>query len=68
VLTSALDDHYAHNTHYPEHYPNGVDGMSLFDLTEMLMDWKAASERHPGGMNISRSVEVSSERFSVVNS
>jgi hypothetical protein len=31
----------------------------------MLMDWKAASERHPGGMNIVRSVEVSSERFSV---
>ena len=64
-LKTALDHHYAHNTHHPEHYLNGVDGMSLFDLTEMLMDWKAASERHPGGMNIVRSVEVSSERFSV---
>jgi hypothetical protein len=39
--------------------------MSLFDLTEMLMDWKAASERHPGGTNILRSVEISSDRFSV---
>jgi hypothetical protein len=39
--------------------------MSLFDLTEMLMDWKAASERHPGGMNIVRSIEISSDRFSV---
>jgi hypothetical protein len=39
--------------------------MSLFDLIGMLMDWKAASERHPGGMNIARSVEVSSQRFSV---
>jgi hypothetical protein len=64
-LKKALDHHYAHNPHHPEHHPNGVDGMSLFDLTEMLMDWKAASERHPGGMNISRSIEISSERFSV---
>ena len=62
-LKTALDHHYAHNTHHPEHYLNGVDGMSLFDLTEMLMDWKAASERHPGGMDIFRSVEISSERF-----
>ncbi len=39
--------------------------MSLFDLIEMLMDWKAAGERHPGGMNIAPSVEISSDRFSV---
>ena len=64
-LKTALDHHYAHNTHHPEHYANGVDGMSLFDLLEMLMDWKAASERHPGGIDIVRSIEISSERFSV---
>jgi len=64
-LKTALDHHYAHNPHHPEHYPNGVDGMSLFDLTEMLMDWKAAGERHPGGMNIVRSVEISSDRFAM---
>ena len=64
-LKTALDHHYAHNARHPEHYPNGIDGMSLFDLTEMLTDWKAASERHPGGTNIVRSVEISSDRFSV---
>ncbi|HEX6565395.1 MAG TPA: DUF5662 family protein [Chthoniobacterales bacterium] len=64
-LKVALDHHYLHNSHHPEHYPNGIDGMSLFDLIEMLMDWKAASERHPGGMNITRSIEISSQRFSV---
>jgi hypothetical protein len=64
-LKTALDHHYIHNPHHPEHYPNGVDGMSLFDLTEMLMDWKAAGERHPGGMNIVRSVEISSDRFAM---
>jgi hypothetical protein len=64
-LKTALDHHYTHNPHHPEHYPNGVDGMSLFDLTEMLMDWKAAGERHQGGMNIVRSIEISSERFAM---
>jgi hypothetical protein len=39
--------------------------MSLLDLLEMLMDWKAASERHPGGMSIADSIELSSQRFSV---
>jgi hypothetical protein len=29
------------------------------------MDWKAASERHPGGIDIARSIELSSQRFSV---
>jgi hypothetical protein len=64
-LKVALDHHYLRNAHHPEHYPNGVDDMSLFDLTEMLMDWKAAGERHPGGIDISRSIENSSERFLV---
>jgi hypothetical protein len=64
-LKVALDHHYLHNTHHPEHYPNGIDGMSLLDLVEMLIDWKAASERHPGGMNIAGSIEVGSQRFSI---
>jgi hypothetical protein len=40
----------------------------LLDLTEMLMDWKAASERHPGGMYIARSVEITATGFRWVNS
>jgi Family of unknown function (DUF5662) len=64
-LKIALDHHYLQNTHHPEHYQNGIDGMSLLDLVEMLIDWKAASERHPEGMNIARSIEVSSRRFSI---
>jgi hypothetical protein len=64
-LKVGLDHHYLHNTHHPDHYLNGIDGMSLFDLVEMLMDWKAAGERHPNGMNIARSIELSSQRFSV---
>jgi len=45
AMGEALEHHYAANSHHPEHYPNGIAGMSLIDLLEMLCDWKAASER-----------------------
>lgn len=63
-MKPALDHHYAKNPHHPEHYANGIDGMSLLDLLEMLCDWKAASERHADG-NMLRSLVVNKERFSV---
>lgn len=62
-LKPALDHHYAANSHHPEHYPNGVDGMSLFDLVEMLMDWKAATERMKDGGDIARSSMINTDRF-----
>lgn len=61
-LKPALDHHYANNSHHPEHYPNGIDGMDLFDLVEMFYDWKAASERHANG-DIVRSIEINKDRF-----
>jgi hypothetical protein len=36
--------------------------MTLLDLIEMLVDWKAASERHNDG-NIRKSVEINGKRF-----
>jgi hypothetical protein len=62
-LKPALDHHYAANSHHPEHFENGVDGMSLFDVMEMLMDWKAATERMANGGDIRRSLEINTERF-----
>lgn len=44
-IRPAIQQHYSLNSHHPEHYENGIDGMNLFDLIEMLCDWKAASER-----------------------
>lgn len=44
-LGPALTHHFAENDHHPEHFENGVDGMSLMALIEMLCDWRAASER-----------------------
>ena len=53
LLAPMLTHHYAQNSHHPEHYENGVNGMDLFDLMEMFFDWKAASERGEEVMNLS---------------
>lgn len=58
MLGGMIEHHYANNSHHPEHYENGIDGMDLFDLLEMVLDWKAASERgEESTMNISASVD-----------
>lgn len=44
-LGPALQHHYENNDHHPEHFENGIEGMSLMGLIEMLCDWRAASER-----------------------
>lgn len=62
AMKPALDHHYAHNSHHPEHFPDGIQGMSLLDLLEMLADWKAATERHADG-NLARSIEINQKRF-----
>ena len=57
LLGPMLENHYADNSHHPEHYGNGVNGMDLLDLVEMFLDWKAASERgEESAMNLSHSV------------
>lgn len=61
-LKIALDHHYKQNSHHPEHYKNGVNGMDLFDLVEMFFDWKAATERHADG-DIHKSIEINKDRF-----
>ena len=63
-MKPALDHHYAHNSHHPEHYPNGVNDMSLLDIIEMLCDWKAAGERHANG-SIRKSLEINQKRFGI---
>lgn len=63
-LKPALDHHYAHNSHHPEHWPNGINGMSLLDVLEMLCDWKAAGERHADG-SMARSLQLNKGRFNI---
>ena len=58
----ALDHHYRHNSHHPEHYPDGVDGMNLIDVVEMFCDWKAATLRHADS-DLDRNITINAERF-----
>lgn len=61
-MGKALEHHYANNRHHPEHFKNGIWGMNLVDLIEMVCDWKAATLRHDDG-DIRKSIEVNKKRF-----
>ena len=63
-LGKALEHHYAHNSHHPEKHAHGIAGMTLLDLAEMLVDWKAATERHADG-DLKKSLEINKERFGI---
>lgn len=64
AMGEGLAHHYANNRHHPEHFPDGIDGMTLVDLLEMLADWKAATERHTDG-DLARSLNIQRERFGI---
>lgn len=61
-MKPALDHHYATNRHHPEHWHGGIRDMSLLDMIEMFVDWKAATERHADG-DLDRSIELNQTRF-----
>jgi len=63
-LGKALEHHYAHNSHHPENNKHGISGMNLLDIIEMLVDWKAATERHADG-DLKKSLEINKDRFSI---
>jgi hypothetical protein len=62
AMKPALDHHYSQNRHHPEFFENGVDGMNLVDLLEMLCDWIAATKRHDDG-DVMKSLEINKNRF-----
>lgn len=61
-MGEGLAHHYRYNRHHPEHFADGIAGMNLLDIVEMLCDWLAATKRHADG-DIYRSVELNQERF-----
>ena len=59
-----IDHHYSVSPHHPEYYRDGINGMNLLDLVEMIADWKAAGERHKDKpTDIVKSIEMNAERF-----
>lgn len=63
-IRPALNHHYQTNRHHPEFYPNGINNMTLVDLSEMICDWYASSLRAAKG-DINRSIEINKERFGI---
>lgn len=61
-IRPAIDEHNRLNRHHPEHHLNGIHDMTLCDLTEMLCDWKAATERTKDG-NMESSIRKNASRF-----
>jgi hypothetical protein len=62
AIGPALAHHYQCNSHHPEHFSDGIRGMSLLDVIECLCDWKAATLRHNDG-DIRKSIEINQKRF-----
>lgn len=63
-MAPALEHHYSHNSHHPQYYENGIEGMDLFDILEMLLDWKASTLRTKDG-DIFKSLDIQKERFNI---
>lgn len=63
-LKPALNHHYSKNSHHPEAHKEGFAGMTLIDLVECFVDWKAASERHDNG-SLEKSIKINSTRFNM---
>ena len=63
-MKPALDHHYQNNSHHPEHHEDGVLGMTLIDVLEMLLDWIASTRRTKNG-NIYKSITIQQQRFGI---
>lgn len=62
LIKPAIEHHYKHNSHHPEYYENGINGMNLFDVIEMFCDWAAACKQNKNG-NFTQSILRGKERF-----
>ena len=60
----AIEYHCSHNRHHPEYHKDGVSGMNLFDIIEMLLDWKAASLRMKNG-SFRGTIEQQMKKFKI---
>jgi hypothetical protein len=63
-MKDVIDEHHRNNRHHPEHWPKGVDDMSLLDIIEMLVDWKASSMRYKDG-SLKKSVEINCVKYNI---
>jgi hypothetical protein len=60
-MGEALNHHYQNNPHHPEYFKRGINGMSIWDVVEMLADWMAATSVKNQFMNL----DLLQERFAI---
>jgi hypothetical protein len=68
ALSPALKHHYGVNDHHPEHFLNGVQDMSCFQIFEMLSDWFVSSgmdEKENSQEALHFLISKNSERFKI---
>ena len=56
--------HQSRHSHHPEYHLSGIKGMDIFDLVEMICDWKVANQVR-GHPEWEKSVDMMAERLSL---
>lgn len=63
IKGEAFQHHYKNNRHHPEHFPNGINDMTLIDIIEMLADWVAANKHYGDSKSLEHSLKMTKKRF-----
>lgn len=63
TIRPAIEHHYRVNDHHPEFFEEGIHGMHVVQLIEMLCDWKASSERSTTDFAVG--LEMNRKRFTI---
>jgi hypothetical protein len=63
-IKPAVEHHFEANRHHPEHFKNGVDGMNLVDVMEMVSDWVAAAKGDPDS-DVTKSINVCLKKYEI---
>jgi len=63
-VTEAREHHHENNRHHVGFYENGVEGMNLIDVLEMLSDWKAAARRSPN-LNLEQTLDKAFDLYGI---
>jgi hypothetical protein len=66
ITSDVVGLHYSRNSHHPEYYSGKVEEMGLFDLIEMVADWKAASETY-GQTSFEEALKIQIDRFNLTS-
>lgn len=61
---AGIKHHQQINDHHPEHFADGVRGMDLLQLLEMICDWKGAGQRQPDP-DFRAAIDIQVQRFGI---